>query len=108
MDTTALFVPTHRRPTTPGEMLVEEFLEPLGISQVDFAKRVGITPVRLNGVVKGKRALTVDTAMRFARALGTSIEFWMRLQVAGEIYEAQNGETAKAVRKIKPLLKAAS
>jgi addiction module HigA family antidote len=65
-----LLVPTHRRPTTPGEMLVEEFLKPLKISQTDFAKQIRVSQPRLNEIIKGKWTVTPDTAMRLARALG--------------------------------------
>ena len=98
-----LFVPSHRRPTTPGEMLVEEFLKPLGASQLKFAKWIGVTYPRLNEIVNGKRAITVDTAMRFSKALGTSAQVWLNLQRVLDLYDAQHGPTAKALAKIKAL-----
>jgi len=97
-----VFVPTHRRPTTPGEMLVEEFLKPMGISQLSFAKRIGVTPARLNEIVKGKRGITVDTALRFARALNMSPQFWLNTQQAVDLYDVLHSDVAKEIRKIKP------
>jgi addiction module HigA family antidote len=96
-----LFVPTHHRPTTPGETLVEEFLKPLGISQLAFAKRIGVTYARLNSIVNGKRAVTPDTAMRFERALGMDAQFWLNLQTIVDLYDAQHSPAAKDIAKIK-------
>src|SRR3954466_6578700 len=81
-------IPTHRPPTPPGEMLLEEFLKPLGLSQVEAARQMGIPLNRLNEVVRGKRGVTADTALRLARLLGTSPEFWMNLQTACDLYQA--------------------
>jgi addiction module HigA family antidote len=72
----------------PGEMLLEEFLKPLGIGQVDAARRVGISLNRLNKIVLGKRGITADTALRFARVLKTSPQFWMRLQADWDLHQA--------------------
>ena len=102
-----LFVPTHRRPTTPGETLVEEFLKPLGISQVAFAKRIGVTYARLNSIVNGKRAVTPDTAMRFERALGMDAQFWLNLQTIVDLYDAQHSPEAQKIAKIKRIEAAA-
>jgi antitoxin HigA-1 len=84
-------------------MLVEEFLRPLGVTQVAFAKRIGVTYPRLNEIIRGKRAVTVDTALRFARALGTSPEWWMRMQLAVDLYDATHGTAAKEIARIKPV-----
>lgn len=99
-----LFVPTHRRPTTPGEMLLEEFLKPLGVSQLKFAKQIGVGYPRLNEIINGKRAVTPDTAMRFARALGTSAQVWLNLQTVVDLYDAQHSPGVRAINKIKPLV----
>lgn len=98
-----LFVPSNRRPTTPGEILVEEFLKPLGVSQLKFAKQIGVTYARLNEIANGKRAITVDTAMRFSKALGTSAQMWLNLQTVLDLYDAQHSPAAKTIAKIKPL-----
>jgi antitoxin HigA-1 len=68
-------------PIHPGEVLYEEFLEPLGISQYRLAKSINVPPRRINEIVHGKRGITADTALRLARFFGTSEHFWMNLQV---------------------------
>ncbi|HKK73231.1 MAG TPA: HigA family addiction module antitoxin [Candidatus Krumholzibacteria bacterium] len=70
-----------RSPVHPGEILVEEFLEPLGLSQYRVAKDISVPPRRINEIVHGTRAITVDTALRLARYFGTSDVFWMNLQM---------------------------
>ena len=67
-------------PIHPGEILLEEFLRPLGISQYRLARAIGVPPRRINEIVHGKRAISPDTALRLSRALGTSDRFWMNLQ----------------------------
>ena len=74
----------------PGEVLLEEFLFPLGISQNRIARNMGVPPRRINEIVHGKRAVTADTALRLARYFGTSEEFWMGLQADYELEEARN------------------
>jgi addiction module HigA family antidote len=96
-------VPTNRRPTPPGEILTREFLEELGITQAAFASRIGITTTRLSEIIHGKRAVTMDAALRFARALGTSAEMWLRMQLAVDMYDALHGPDAKAIARIKPI-----
>jgi len=81
-------VPTHRPPTHPGEILLEEFLKPLGLTQVAAAARMGIPLNRLNEIVRRRRGMTADTALRLARLLGTSPEFWMNLQTTWDLYHA--------------------
>jgi antitoxin HigA-1 len=103
-----VFVPSHRPPTTPGEMLLEEFLKPLGVSQLKFAKQIGVTYPRLNEIINGKRAVSVDTAMRFSKALGTSVQFWLNAQLATDLYAAQRSPAAKQIAKIKPLAELAN
>ena len=73
----------------PGEVLLEEFLKPLGISQNKLARAMGVPPRRINEIVHGKRAITADTALRLARALGTSEQFWMGLQADYDLEEAR-------------------
>jgi addiction module HigA family antidote len=72
-------------PIHPGEILLEEFLDPLGISQYRLAQAIEVPPRRINEIVHGKRAITPDTALRLARALGTSDLFWMNLQTRYEL-----------------------
>ena len=74
----------------PGEMVREEFLKPLGIVQAEAARRMGISARRLNEVVRGKRRVTVDTALRLSRLLKTSPHFWMRLQADWDVHQHSN------------------
>lgn len=73
----------------PGEVLLEEFLKPLDISQNKLARAMRVPPRRINEIVLGKRAVTADTAIRLARALGTSEQFWMGLQADYDLEEAR-------------------
>ena len=86
-------IPTHRPPTHPGEMLLEEFLKPLGVTQTTAAQTMGISLNRLNELINGKRGVTADTALRLARLLKTTPEFWMNLQNAWDLYHAQRDLT---------------
>jgi addiction module HigA family antidote len=82
-------IPKNRRPTHPGEILLEEFLKPASISQVELARKMGIPIQRINTLINGKRAMTAETAILLSRALKTSSEFWMNLQIACDLYDAQ-------------------
>jgi addiction module HigA family antidote len=73
-------LPENRIPTHPGEILLEEFLIPMNVSQVAFASHIGVSTQRVNEIVRGKRGVTPETAWLFAEALGTSPEFWLNLQ----------------------------
>ena len=73
----------------PGEVLLEEFLKPMGISQYRLARDIGISPMRVSEIVRGKRAVTADTALRLARYFGTSVKFWMGLQDDYEVERAR-------------------
>jgi len=73
-------LPENRIPTHPGEILLEEFLVPMNVSQVAFAAHIGVPTQRVNEIVRGKRGVTPETAWLFAEALGTSPEFWLNLQ----------------------------
>ena len=73
--------PENRIPTHPGEILKDEFLEPLGLTQVAFAAHLGIPTQRVNEIVRGKRGVTPATAWLFSQALGTTPEFWLNLQI---------------------------
>ena len=77
--------PENRIPTHPGEILLEEFLNPLGITQVAFARHIGVPTQRVNEIVRGKRGVTPETAWLFAQALGTTPEFWINLQAANDL-----------------------
>ena len=80
-----MLLPENRIPTHPGEVLLEEFLVPMGISQVALAKHLGIPVQRVIEIVRGKRGVTPDTAWLLAQAFGTTPEFWMNLQMAYDL-----------------------
>jgi addiction module HigA family antidote len=96
-------VPTHERPPTPGEMLAEEFLKPLGITQRAFASHIRISLPRLNEIINGHRGVTPDTALRFERATGMSATFWLNLQQMVDLYDAIHSEAAREVHAIRRL-----
>ncbi|RIH88849.1 HigA family addiction module antitoxin [Calidithermus roseus] len=96
-------LPTHRPPTHPGEILREEFLKPLGMTQRELASRIGVSYPRVNELVQGKRGMTPDTALRLARLFGTTPEFWLQGQLHWDLYHAMHSRKAKAIEKIKPL-----
>jgi len=77
-----------RNPFHPGEILLEEFLAPEGLTQAEFAKRIGWTRTRLNELIKGKRGITADAALDLAEALGTSPKLWMNLQATFDLDRA--------------------
>lgn len=77
-----------RSPTPPGEMLLEEFLRPAGLTQRAAAEKMGVSLNRLNELIRGKRGVTADTALRLADLLGTTPQFWMNLQAATDLYVA--------------------
>ncbi len=81
-----------RPPTHPGEMLLEEYLKPLGMSQTEAARRMKISVNRLNELIRGKRGVTAGTALRLAELLGTSPEFWLNLQTAWDLWHAYRAE----------------
>lgn len=99
-------LPRERPPTHPGEMLLEEFLKPLGVSQSAFAVRLGVSFPRLNEIVRGKRGVTPDTALRLARVLGMSADFWLGLQTDWDLWHAMRGERAAEIARLEPLLEA--
>ena len=80
----------------PGELLLEEYLKPLGVGQLEAARRLGISLNRLNEIVLGKRGITADTALRLGRFLKTSPQLWMRLQADWNLYQAMQREARKA------------
>src|SRR5690625_4598249 len=91
-------------PIHPGEVLKEEFLDPMGISQRAFARSIDVPANRVNQIVNGKRAITGATAIRFGLALGTSSEMWLRLQSRYELEKAQDESAPDRPEKIKPVM----
>jgi addiction module HigA family antidote len=90
----------------PGEILQEEFLLPMAISQNQLARDIDVPPRRINEIIHGKRGITADTDLRFARALGTSEGFWLNLQTDFDL-EERRGTIGVKLKAIKPLLQAA-
>jgi len=99
-------VPTNRQPTHPGEILREEFLQPMGITQRELAAGIHVPYQRVNELINGKRGITPSTALRLAKYFGTTAGFWMNLQLRWDLYQAQQKE-AKQLEKIEPYLIAA-
>lgn len=85
-------VPTNRAPTHPGEMLREEFLKPMGLSQQALADAIHVSYQRINEIVNGRRGVTPSTALRLAKFFGTSAGFWMNAQLCWDLYHAQQEE----------------
>jgi addiction module HigA family antidote len=90
-------------PTTPGEVLLEEFLKPLEISQYQLAKDVGLPPRRINEIVLGKRAVTADTALRLSRYFGTSERFWLSLQAHHDLAVERDRLGRRLIREVRVL-----
>lgn len=99
-------LPTEMPPVHPGEMLLEEFLKPLGVSQSAFAIRLGVSFPRLNEIIRGKRAVTPDTALRLAQVTRMSADFWLGLQSDWDLWHALRSEDAKQIAKLTPLPRA--
>jgi len=96
-------LPRKRPPTHPGEMLFEEFVVPLEITQAELARRLGVSYPRLNEIVKGRRSVTPDTALRLSRVVGMSADFWLGLQQDWDLWHAMNGPEAKKISRLKPI-----
>ena len=96
-------LPKHRPPTHPGEMLMEEFIKPLGVTQTELAARLGISFPRLNEILRGKRAVTPDTALRLERVLGKSADFWLGLQLDWDLWHAIRADGAAEIAKLRPI-----
>mgnify|MGYP000227011877 FL=1 len=86
-------VPTHRPPTHPGEMLLEEFLNPMGITQKELADNIRVPYQRINEIINGRRGITPSTALRLAKFFNMSADFWMNLQLRWDLYFAQQDES---------------
>ena len=101
--TTKMRLPKNRAPTHPGEMLLEEFLRPMGITQSAFAVRLGVSFPRLNEIIKGRRGVTPDTALRLARVLGMSAEFWLGLQLDWDLWNAMQSKEYIQIEQLEPV-----
>src|SRR5215467_2020963 len=97
-------IPSDRSPTPPGEMLLEEFIKPLGMTQAELADRIGVSYVRLNEIINGRRGITPSTALRLAKALGTTPQFWLNGQLALDLYRASHdAEELRQLARIVPV-----
>ena len=95
-------IPAHRTPTHPGEMLLEEFLNPMSLTQRELADAIHVPYQRINDIVHGRRGVTPSTALRLAKFFNMSADFWMNLQMRWDMYHAQQAETA-ILKKIVPV-----
>jgi addiction module HigA family antidote len=86
-------IPTNRTPTHPGEMLLEEFLTPMSLTQRELANAIHVPYQRINDLVNGRRGVTPSSALRLAKFFGNSPDFWMNLQLRWDLYFAQQSET---------------
>jgi antitoxin HigA-1 len=96
-------LPKNRPPTHPGEMLLEEFLKPLGMTQTELAQRIHVSFPRINEIVNGKRGITPDTALRLARLLGTTPEFWLNGQRNWDLWHALRSDSVEDLDTIEPV-----
>ena len=85
-------IPTHRKPTHPGEMLIEEFLKPLGLTQQELADGIRVPYQRVNELVNQRRGVTPSTALRLAKFFGMTPDFWLNLQLRWDLYHAMQAE----------------
>jgi len=99
-------VPTKRVPTHPGEMLLEEFLTPMGVTQSQLAVAIHLPYQHVNDIINARRALTPRTALRLAKFFGVSADFWMNLQLRWDLYRAQQAERDE-LKSIRPYATAA-
>jgi addiction module HigA family antidote len=95
-------VPTRRPPTHPGEMLLEEFLTPMGLTQRDLADAIHVPYQRINEIINERRGVTPGTALRLAKFFRMSADFWLNLQMRWDLYQAQQAEQ-EALKSIRPL-----
>ncbi len=96
----------NRPPTHPGEMLLEEFLKPLDMSQTSLAERIHVSYPRVNEIINGKRGVTPDTALRLSRLFGTSAEFWLNGQRNWDLWHALHSASADELESIEPVARA--
>ena len=102
-----ILVPSNRRPVTPGTVLREDFLEPLCLTQGRAAEALGIDRTSLNELLNGRRNVTTEMALRLSHAFATSPQYWLNLQIALDLFDAQQSEVAAEIES-QPILVAAS
>jgi antitoxin HigA-1 len=96
-------LPKNRPPTHPGEILIEEFIHEHGLSQSEVARRLDVSFPRLNEIVKGKRGVTTDTALRLERLFGVDAEMWLNLQRDWDLWQARRSPVIREIERIEPL-----
>jgi len=97
-------IPTHRPPTHPGEILLEEFLRPLNMTQRELAHAIHVPYQRVNEIVNGRRGITPSTALRLEKYFGMPADFWLKLQLRWDLYHIQRAEKQE-LQTIRPLMK---
>jgi addiction module HigA family antidote len=93
-------LPKNRTPTHPGEILLEEFLKPLGVTQVAFAKHIGVSVQRVNELIRGKRGVSPETAWLLSQALGTTPQFWINLQANHDLAASRPSKSVRKLRRV--------
>jgi addiction module HigA family antidote len=97
-------IPTNRPPTSIGEILAEDYMKPLGLTQQQFADALGIDRPALNAIINGRRRVTVEMALRLGRVLRTSTGFWLNLQMMTDLYQARRSPVAKKIARLRELV----
>ena len=100
-------LPTHRPPIHPGEILLEEFIEPHGLTLTEASKRLRVERVRLSEIVNGRRGITPNTAIRLERLFGSSAAFWLAMQLDYDLWHELHSPVSAEVEKIEPMHEAA-
>ncbi len=96
-------MPTNRPPIHPGEILLEEFMKPYGMTQTEIARRIGVSRKHISEVVNGRKGISTDMALRLSRLFGTSPELWLNGQLAWDVWHAMRGENAFRLEAIEPV-----
>lgn len=100
-------IPKNRKPITAGEVLRQDFVEPLGLRQEDLARALGVHRTTVNELLNGKRAVTSEMALRLSHAFRTSAEYWLNLQRNVDLYDAVNSDANKEIQRLPVLISAA-
>jgi addiction module HigA family antidote len=97
-------MPTNRSPVHPGEILLEEFMKPYGMTQTEIAQRIDVSRKHISEVVNGRKRISTDMALRLSRLFGTSPELWLNGQLAWDVWHAMRGESALKLETIEPVV----
>lgn len=96
-------MPTNRPPVHPGEILLEEFMKPYGLTQTEIAQRIDVSRKHISEVVNGRKRISTDIALRLSRLFGTSPELWLNGQLAWDVWHTMRGENAIKLETIEPM-----